>query len=89
MENIFNLSLKEIDKEFDKLLKNFTPEELLKELKECGYEQDEIMIIEKEVNDSVYVKDMQIKHENLYNEFLHKRRTRNLKTFDNIEVEVA
>lgn len=47
------------------------------------------MIIEKEVNDSVYVKDMQIKHENLYNEFLHKRRTRNLKTFDNIEVEVA
>lgn len=32
MENIFNLSLKEIDKEFDKLLKLYS-EELLKELK--------------------------------------------------------
>lgn len=39
MKNIFNLSLKEIDKEFDKLLKNFTPEELLNVLKECGYEE--------------------------------------------------
>lgn len=38
MKNIFELSLKEIDKELDKILKNKTPEELLNELKECGYQ---------------------------------------------------
>ena len=89
MKNIFELSLKEIDKELDKILKNKTPEELFNELKECGYEQDEIMIIEKEVNDLRYVKDTKDKQRNSYNEFLHKKRTRNLKFFDNIGAEVA
>lgn len=39
MKNIFNLSLKEIDKEMDKLLSNMTLEQLLNELKECGYQE--------------------------------------------------
>ena len=37
MENIFQLSLDEIDKKMDEILSKTTPEKLIEELKECGY----------------------------------------------------
>ena len=39
--NINKLSIEEFEKEIDKLLKNKTPEQLLKELKDCGLEVKE------------------------------------------------
>ena len=37
--NLFNLSIKDAEKELDKILNNITAEELLEELNECGYKK--------------------------------------------------
>lgn len=40
MNKIFKLSLDEIDKKMDEILLKTTPEKLIEELKECGYQNN-------------------------------------------------
>ena len=40
--NIFALSTEEAEKEIEKMLNSFTKEQLVKELKECGLEVEEV-----------------------------------------------
>lgn len=42
--DIFDLDIKDFEKEIDNFLKGYTPEELLEELKQCGLQ------VEKEAN---------------------------------------
>lgn len=88
MKNIFEMNLEEIDKKLDEIFKETTPEKLVEELKECGYKEEEIINIEKEVNSHIYVKEVEEKYKNIYKEFLHKNRTRRLATFEE-KMEVA
>lgn len=43
--DIFDLSIEEFEKEMKVLVESCTPEELLEQLKECGYQQEEDIII--------------------------------------------
>ena len=64
--DIFDLSIEEFEKEMKKLVNEFTPEELLQQLKECGYQQeDECSIVSAAVKSEKYVlsEEMEIDNE--------------------------
>ena len=87
MDNIFKMSLEEIDKKMDEILSKTTPEKLIEDLKKCGYEGNETIELLLKDNNYKYKKETTITHKNKYKQFIHKNRTNSLNTFsDNMEV---
>lgn len=52
--DIFDLSIKEFEQEIQEIINNYKPEELLTELKQCGYQQDECEYIEENISKEKY-----------------------------------
>ena len=48
--NIFDLPVENINEEMKKILSNKTPEEVLKELKECGYKEENRYVKNNDIN---------------------------------------
>lgn len=53
--DIFDLSVDDFKKEMKKLVDEYTPEELLQQLKECGYKEDECSMLMEEINNEEYI----------------------------------
>ncbi len=89
--NIFNLSVKEIEEEMNKVLKEVTPEQLLEELLECGYKKKEIKEIEEEVKEYNYMEQnkFSINSPFCYYENLHINCTSSQKKLININNNIG
>ena len=87
MENIFQLSLKEIDKKMDEILSKTTPEKLIEELKECGYKPNEEIEFILNNNNYTYQKEISLTYESKFKQFVHRKRIKPLRVFnENMEV---
>ena len=53
--DIFDLSVDDFKKEMKKLVDEYTPEELLQQLKDCGYKEDECSMLMEEINNEEYI----------------------------------
>lgn len=53
--DIFDLSIEDFQKTIKKIVDEYTPEELLQQLKECGYKEDECSMLMEEINSEEYV----------------------------------
>ena len=53
--DIFDLSVDDFKKKMKKLVDEYTPEELLQQLKDCGYKEDECSMLMEEINNEEYI----------------------------------
>ena len=52
--DIFDLNINEFEEEMQKIVNSYSAEELLVELKKCGYKQDECVYIEENISKEKY-----------------------------------
>lgn len=53
--DIFDLNMNDFKKEIKKLVNSYKPEELLEELKECGYQKEEYDIVIDDIKKEKYI----------------------------------
>lgn len=68
--DIFDLSISEFEQEMKKIVDGYLPEELLAELKQCGYKKDECIYIEENISKEKYSTKELSEDNSLYIEFL-------------------